>query len=133
MFQVFAEVKALIENEGKYLSVIQKVGGDLIYDLPGGGVNYGEPPLESLKRQVKEEVNLEAEIVKPLGVWWYFRKSDDNQVVATTFLCKKTGGEVNITHNPSGMERIKKAEWLSKEEMLKNFPDESLKDIIKDL
>ena len=133
MFQVFAAVKALIEHEGKYLAVVQKIGKESVYDLPGGGVRYDESPYETLKREVKEEVALEVEILKPLGLWWFFRKTDENQVVCPVFLCKVLGGKVDITHNPSGLERVKKAGWLSKEEMLKNFPDESMKKILKDL
>ena len=43
--------------------------------------------LETLKREVKEETNLEIEIIKPIRVWSVF-KSEEIQLLGITMLCK---------------------------------------------
>jgi 8-oxo-dGTP diphosphatase len=130
MSQVFAAMKAVIEHNGTYLALKQKVGEEYIYDLPGGKVDFGESPYLTLHREVKEEVDLEIEIIKPLGVWWFFRKKDGHQVVCSTFLCKPKTFNVDITKNPVLTERIESVEWLSKEELLEKISEKSLKDLI---
>ena len=49
-------IKALIrDSEGRYL-LIQESNGK--WELPGGGLDYGESPQEGLKREVKEEMGV---------------------------------------------------------------------------
>jgi ADP-ribose pyrophosphatase YjhB (NUDIX family) len=51
-------VKALIkmEDDKKFLLVLSNNG---LWDLPGGGLDWGEKPVKCLKRELKEEMNLE--------------------------------------------------------------------------
>ena len=42
--------------------------GDVIYQLPGGLVDEGETPLETARRELREETGYEAEHWEPLGV-----------------------------------------------------------------
>ncbi len=50
-------VKALvIDDHGRFL--LQKEGRG-VWDLPGGGLDFGEEPRVALKREVQEEVGLE--------------------------------------------------------------------------
>ena len=81
MPRVYAAVKALIENKGKYLILEQEYQGKKILDLPGGKIDYNETPYDALIREVKEETCLEIEVVKPVGVWRFVRLSDNDQVV----------------------------------------------------
>jgi len=64
-------------------------------DLPGGGMDFGENPKESLLREVKEETGLDVEIIKPVDVWYFIR--DNRQVVGTTHLCKWRSNEVILS------------------------------------
>ncbi len=50
-------VKALVTDEqGRFLLQKEERG---VWDLPGGGLDHGESPVEALKREVQEEVGLE--------------------------------------------------------------------------
>lgn len=133
MIKIYSAMKALIENEGKFLILEQEFNTKRCLDLPGGKVEFEESPYDTLKREVKEETYLDIEIIKPLGVWWFFRISDNAQVICTTFICKaKDIKKLDLTKNPAN-EKIVNSYWYSKEELLKleKLPHESLKKIFE--
>jgi len=132
MAKVYAAVKALIEDNGKFLIIEQEFNGKKYFDLPGGKVKHGESPYNALIREVKEEVSLDIEIIKPVGIWWFFRESDNGQVICNTFLCKSKKLSVDITKNPEN-ENIINYYWLEKEKLLEleNLPNDSLKKIFE--
>ena len=45
--------------KGKFLVLKQDIKGQSLWDLPGGKIEYNEDPYFTLKREVKEETNLE--------------------------------------------------------------------------
>ena len=107
-------VKAMIKNEeGKFL-VIFKSGKDEInpneIDIPGGRLEFGEDIEICLKREVKEELNIEIEIEKPLRVWSLVR--NDLHLVGITFSAKYIGGELKLSDEHTGYE------WMDKEKIL---------------
>lgn len=138
MSKVHAAVKAVItNNENKLLAIKQIIGDFIVWDLPGGKVEHGENPYETLIREVKEETYLDVTIKKIVGIWWFFRtKLDNHQVVCTTFLCSiDNSNNVDLTKNPAD-ENISEFKWVTKEEFLTAaYPvsNESLKQLIKDL
>ena len=138
MSQVRAAVKAIITNqENKFLVIKQVIGDLVIWDLPGGKVEYGENPYDTLIREVKEETYLDIEIQNIIGLWWFFRTQlDNNQVVCTTFLCSINNSDnVDLTKNPAN-ENISEFKWVTKEEFLTaTYPvsDESLKTLINNV
>ena len=44
------------------------------WELPGGGLEYGETPNEALKRELKEETSLTIDVVKPAYTFTKIRK-----------------------------------------------------------
>jgi len=58
-------VAAVINRDGKFL-VAQRSTGDKsvqgLWEFPGGKIEPGESPIECLKRELKEELNIEADI-----------------------------------------------------------------------
>lgn len=90
MKQVYPAVKAFILYKDTFLIIRQTVNKVELWDLPGGKVDYGEDPHQTLIREVKEEINLTVVIERELGMYYFFRFPDENQVAATVFLCKPT-------------------------------------------
>jgi 8-oxo-dGTP diphosphatase len=52
-------VKALVVSEGKVLLIEDVSEGKPTWELPGGGMDFGETPHETIKREVDEECGLE--------------------------------------------------------------------------
>lgn len=128
-------MKALILHEGKFLIVQQHIPSGMTYwDLPGGRMDVGETPEETLRREVREETTLELDIDRPFGCFWFFR-DDGDQVVCTTFICKPMHTDVDLTKNIAN-EHIHEFRWVTKEEFLSgDYPvaHESLKQMLQAL
>lgn len=119
--------KAIIKNEnGKFLvlykSETEEISPNEI-DVPGGRMKFGEKAEESIKREVKEEVGINIEIVKPLRVWGLIK--DDLHLVGITFLAKYIDGEFMLSGEHT------KYEWIDKEKILVGDYPEWIKEEFK--
>ena len=131
---VYPAVKALIQRDGKFLIVKQVLKDKTIWDFPGGRVDYGESPYETLMREVKEEVHLSIKIENVIGIFWFFRQ-DKDQVVCTTFSCTADDYDIDLSKNPAD-EDIDEYRWVTKEEFLSDeyeVSHKSIKDLIASL
>ena len=92
-------VKAMIEKDGKFLLIHKSETEDInpkTIDIPGGRIEFGENVEDALIREIKEETNLDIEIIKPTNVW-SFQPKENFQLVGITFLCKQVSGEINLS------------------------------------
>ena len=64
-------VKGLYVHEQKILMIHDFVRGSGVWELPGGGLDFGESIAETLAREVREEMGLEVTKVadKPSYIW----------------------------------------------------------------
>ena len=112
-----AAMKALIARDGKFLALELEIGRKKIWDLPGGKVEDGEEPMNTLLREVKEETDLDVSVVKPLGIYWFNGVSDGALAVCAVFRCEaKPEAKVILPHKSN--ESIASSRWLSKEDFL---------------
>ena len=127
-----AAMKALIVRDGKFLALELEIGRKKLWDLPGGKVEDGEEPMQTLCREVKEETSLSVEVEKPIGVYWFNRVSDGNLSVCTVFKCNAASDARVILPHKSN-ESIASSKWIGKDEFLsKTFEaPESLKELVK--
>jgi 8-oxo-dGTP diphosphatase len=132
-------VKALIYNQGKYLILYKSQREEInpeSYDIPGGRLVFGETSVETLTREVREEVGID---VKPQVITecWSFIKADF-QLVGITYLCiaesiKIHTSKEHTSHQWADIEEIKQPgkypEWLvqsvSKAEEMRRLIDRS--------
>src|SRR5438309_12002099 len=102
--QVFPEptVGALIvNNEGKILLAKSHKWFDK-YTLPGGHIEVGESMIDAVRREVKEEVGLDVEVVEMLLVQEaifppeFYKK---RHFIFIDFYCKSKDQQVNLDHD----------------------------------
>lgn len=81
------------------------------WDFTGGRLEHGENPKEGLKREVKEETNLDIEVLKPKFV--FSEKLHDHYVVFVVYECKLVSKEIKLSEEHTD------SQWATKEEILK--------------
>jgi len=126
MNKLYPAIKGIVLKDGKVLIMKRSLTEDHaqgLWDTPGGAIDFGEDPIECLKREVKEEANLEIEVLKPLRVW-SFLKNPETQIIGITILCKYKSGEVKLS------EEHTEFKWIKPEE-INNY--EALDGIKKDI
>lgn len=99
--------------DGKKLLCAQRNGGSLDgkWEFPGGKIEPGESPIEAIKREIKEELDIDIEVCDKLDESRY---DDGKQVVClSVFTCKKIGGTLKTSVHKSIKELpIKEVESL---------------------
>ncbi len=103
--KVYFGQKAFIEKQGKLLVLRDPrscVGSQSGVDMPGGKYRWGKDLESELKREVKEETDLEIEIGKPFFVWTYFglkaKKGHASHTVVIGYYCKYKSGTVKLSN-----------------------------------
>ena len=101
--KIYTAVYALIRNDnGKYLFIKRSENDSMpgVWEVPGGKMDYGEEPLESLKREVFEEVGLKIEPLNPFCVVSHVSPIKQAiRIVYKANLAKKE--EVKLSHEHS--------------------------------
>lgn len=52
-------VYGLLLHEGKIMILKEPYAGEILFKLPGGGIEFGEGLIDGLRRELKEELNLD--------------------------------------------------------------------------
>ncbi len=106
-------LKAVIWHEGKFL-ILRRTKTDAslpdLWEFPGGGLELGERHEAALIREIEEETQLSAKVLRPLSTWDAKRK-DGTQVIGITFLCELLGGQILISDEHTAYA------WISPEEI----------------
>lgn len=133
---VLSSAKALIHHQGRVLLLREALPQGDVWDLPGGKIEYGESPQQALQREVKEELDLQVEVQRSVGVWYFFSTTHRHQVICHTFWCAVRGSlKIDTSKNPAD-ENIAEWRWLSIAEILAS-PElelaESLRELLAEL
>lgn len=73
-------VKALIcDNQNRFLLVREDNG---FWELPGGGLDFGESPIEGLKREIWEEMKLNTTYISAQPSYFFTIKNHNNIYIA---------------------------------------------------
>ncbi|MDD4409425.1 MAG: NUDIX hydrolase [Candidatus Pacebacteria bacterium] len=106
----------ILDEDGKiFLQYVSKYG---YYKLPGGGIEVGEMEQQALKREILEEVGIEIDIDKEIGMTIEYRNEIDILQFSYAYLARKTGG--------SGIPSYERSEIEEGYESLKVSFDEAI-------
>ena len=124
-------VKCFIKNDaGKYL-LLQRAkpyldyDKDFKWDIPGGRLNAGEPHLEALRREIKEETDMTLTGVERIIGSQDILRNPELHVVRLTFIASATG---DIKLDPK---EHRDFGWFTLEEILQMNIDHFLEPILK--
>ena len=65
----FVKVYAPVRVGDKFMVLAKNTDQGIQYDIAGGGVDEGETLEQAIKRELMEELNVEVDIIKELGVY----------------------------------------------------------------
>ena len=93
-------VAAVITNEDKFL-ITQRVGGqfDGMWEYPGGKIETGESHHVALKREIKEELDVEIDIDEFLTTITY--QYETFHLTMHLYYCHVTSGELTLNEHAS--------------------------------
>lgn len=91
------------------------------WELPGGGLEYGETPHQALIRELKEETDLNIKIIKPVYTFTAIRP--EYQTVGIGFLTIPTNDHVKLSEEHTDYQ------FVSSDELL-NYIDKKIYDDI---
>jgi len=92
--EILEIVACLLVHAGKIL-IAQREAKDsygLLWEFPGGRVERGESHWQALKREIKEELNIEIEVGEPLGV--FFDENEEIRIKVHLYRCFLKGGKI---------------------------------------
>ena len=114
------ENKVLLVKFSKYLPD-KKIWGT--WDMPGGGLYFGENLKKSLGREIKEEVNLKVKQGPVVAVWdwmscvkpkkWQYQSVNENNyhAVVIAYDAKYISGKIKFDHEHDACKWIDPNDW----------------------
>ena len=117
--QIFFSIKTLIINDNKFLALYNYIDGIKQWDLPGGRMEFGETAEETLKREIREELNVEIEPVKVIDTWNYMH-NESSQITGIIYYSEISSGTIKISDEHDGYA------WVGFEEIRDIFTKEFL-------
>ena len=106
-------VAAIVEREGKYLLVKEKVEGRIVFNQPAGHLNPGESLIDAVIRETLEETQYEFTPTELQGIYRFV----PNQNSDSTFMRYLFRGKADRNLNGKLDDGIISVEWMSYDEI----------------
>jgi ADP-ribose pyrophosphatase YjhB (NUDIX family) len=89
-------VAGVFVEDGKLLLIAHKKRKDVYWLLPGGGVDFGESLGDALKRELCEELSIEAEVHDIAFICDSIGPGLERHIVNICFYCTRVNGELSL-------------------------------------
>ncbi len=120
-------VKAFVVNDERKILLIKRRPNDVhkpgVWEIPGGRLELGEDPFLGVKRETKEEVGLEIEVLNPLKIHHFIRQ-DGQKITMIVFLCKAKTTSVKLSVEHTSFE------WLDTKDAYERIVPEFREEIV---
>ena len=105
-------VAAVIERDGRFLLVEERIDGRIVLNQPAGHLDRGEPLLAACRREVLEETAHRFEPTSLVGIYrWHYAARD------VTFLRFCFSGEIRGVEDRALDREIVALRWLTEREV----------------
>ncbi len=97
--RIVFSVKALIFNNDRFLVLHKKSNyrmPQFLWDLPGGTLEFGETPQETVMREIIEETGLKVNHLVLFDTWMH-KKDEATQLTGVIYLCRTENSEVVLS------------------------------------
>lgn len=102
-------VATVVERDGRFLFVEERVRGELVLNQPAGHLDPGESLIEAALRETLEESAWEVEVTGLVAIYHRVRALDGETVLRFTFAARPIAERVDATLD-AGIERVL---WLA--------------------
>lgn len=85
-----------------------------VFEIPGGHVDFGEDEVAGLKREIREELNMNIQVGEPFAVFSYVNQIKGSHSVEIIYFAKFTDPIENITLNPEDHSEYR---WVAESEL----------------
>lgn len=123
---------AYVVNEDNKVLLLRRAKNDTFpgkWEFPGGGLEYGEDPKESIEREVYEEAGIHVRAIKPMAVVTHSSHDENISIVRITYECKLVDSayEVKLSHEHDAFQ------WVDESELLIGSNNNIVTNILKEL
>lgn len=124
VIRVPISIKGIIKDEHNQVLLVKNDRNE--WELPGGRMELGETPEDTIVREIREELNVNCEVIRIVDSWM-FEVLPDKYVFIVTYECKLLGSrEIRIS------EEHLEYRWISAEDLgLIHIPDGYRKSVLK--
>lgn len=122
----------VIIGDGKGRILLQQRQDDGKWGHHGGAIEIDENTLDTARREVMEELNIEPEELELLGVYsgkkyhHTYPNGDETSCIDIVYVCHQYKGEISFTDG-----EVKQARWFDKDTIPQNLSDNP-RDAIRD-
>src|SRR3989344_4255145 len=114
-YSVREAVRAIVQDGDGNIAPLH-VTKSKYYKLPGGGIEKGEDKIEALRRECKDEIGSEIEILGEVGTIVEYRKMFNLKQISYCYLAKLKGKKGKSKFTNEEIEDAFEQVWLSYEE-----------------
>ena len=86
-----------------------------IYELPGGHIDFGEDPVDGLKREITEELGMTVQVGDPFAVFTYINEIKGSRSIEVIYFARFIEPIDQIKIEPEDHSRY---DWFTQEEVI---------------